>query len=231
MFAATSAGLWKSDGAGRNWTRVSPSQLSETRFVASRGAVAVAASLSGLSVSADRGENWARVMPPATLTQIGALTIDGEGSIWIGGPEGVFYSTDHGANWKTLRNLFVREVDGIYWDADGKRVLVTAWGSTTAFAATVPDYKISYWDTGWRLRFLRPVGDHLIGATLFDGMVVQPKMVASKFGDFNSTGSTSAATASTETTTKPATAAEAPKVSTSTASAAPAPKLHKRAGE
>jgi len=30
------------------------------------------------------------------------------------------------------------------------------------------------------LRFVRPVGDHLIGATLFDGMVLQPRMVATE---------------------------------------------------
>jgi hypothetical protein len=26
----------------------------------------------------------------------------------------------------------------------------------------------------------RPVGDHLVGATLFDGVVVQPRMVATR---------------------------------------------------
>jgi hypothetical protein len=39
--------------------------------------------------------------------------------------------------------------------------------------------KVSWWDTGWNLRFMRPVGDHLVGATLFDGIVVQPRMVDS----------------------------------------------------
>jgi hypothetical protein len=29
------------------------------------------------------------------------------------------------------------------------------------------------------VRFLRPVGDYLLGATLFDGIVVQPRMVDS----------------------------------------------------
>ena len=120
-------------------------------------------------------------MPPATLTQIGALAIDGLGNLWIGGPEGVFYSTDRGASWKTLRNLFVRQVDGIYYDAANKRVLVASASGTVGFAASLPDYKVSYWDTGWTLRFLRPVGDHLVGATLFDGMVVEPKMVDSPF--------------------------------------------------
>ena len=30
-----------------------------------------------------------------------------------------------------------------------------------------------------RLRFVRPVGDHLLAGTLFDGIVVQPRMVDS----------------------------------------------------
>jgi hypothetical protein len=157
-------------------------QLTDGRYLAVHGLTVLSASLTGLAISQDGGESWNGMMPPATLTQIGALAIDGAGNLWIGGPEGVFYSTDHGASWKTLRNLFVRHVDGLFYDAANKRVLVTSDGSTVGFAATLPDYKVSYWDTGWTLRFLRPVGDHLVGATLFDGMVIEPKMVDSPFG-------------------------------------------------
>jgi hypothetical protein len=39
--------------------------------------------------------------------------------------------------------------------------------------------RVSWWDTGWNLRFMRPVGDHLVAATFFDGIVVQPRMVDS----------------------------------------------------
>jgi hypothetical protein len=39
--------------------------------------------------------------------------------------------------------------------------------------------QVSSWDTKWNLRFARPVGDHLVAATLFDGIVVQPRMVDS----------------------------------------------------
>jgi hypothetical protein len=49
------------------------------------------------------------------------------------------------------------------------------------FSVQLPDHKVSYMDTGWKLRFARPVGDHLIGATLYDGVVIQPKMVDSGF--------------------------------------------------
>jgi hypothetical protein len=48
-----------------------------------------------------------------------------------------------------------------------------------AFAVALPSMKVSWWDTGWNLRFIRPVGDYLLAATLYDGMVVQPRMVDS----------------------------------------------------
>lgn len=163
-------------------------QLMEGRHIALHGQMVVAASLANAALSENGGDSWTNMMPPATLTQINALAIDGNGAIWIGGPEGVFYSTDRGANWKTLQNLFVRHVDGIYYDATNKRVLVASTSGTVGFAASLPDYKVSYWDTGWQLRFLRPVGDHLVGATLFDGIVIEPRMVASPFpGDKKTT--------------------------------------------
>jgi hypothetical protein len=51
--------------------------------------------------------------------------------------------------------------------------------NTIAFAVHLPDRAVHYWNTGWNLRLVRPVGDHLVGATLFDGIVVQPRMVDS----------------------------------------------------
>jgi photosystem II stability/assembly factor-like uncharacterized protein len=181
VYAGTSAGVWRSADSGQSWSQLQVPQLTEARYIALHGQMVVAASLTGAALSQNGGTSWSNVMPPPTLTQIGALAIDGAGNLWIGGPEGVFYSTDRGASWKTLRNLFVRGVDGIFYDATNKRMLVTSAGGTVGFAAALPDYRISYWDTGWPLRFLRPVGDYLIGATLYDGVVVQPKMVASPF--------------------------------------------------
>ena len=137
------------------------------------------AGLQGMVLSSDGGATWNPVALPSDLTQIGAVGIDGDKNLWVGGREGVWLSADGGATWKTLRNLFLREVDSIFYDAAGRRVLVTGSSSQNAFSVQLPDDKVTYWDTGWQLRFVRPVGGHLVGATLFDGVVVQPEMVDS----------------------------------------------------
>jgi hypothetical protein len=59
-------------------------------------------------------------------------------------------------------------------------VFATANSSTTiAFSVHLPDKKVRYWNTGWNLKLVRPVGDHMVGATLFDGFVIEPRMVDS----------------------------------------------------
>ena len=78
------------------------------------------------------------------------------------------------------RDLYARNINNLYFDDQGQRVLVTTGGKATeAFAVELPSMKVKAWETGWKLRLLRPVGDHFAAATWFDGMIVQPKMVDS----------------------------------------------------
>jgi hypothetical protein len=98
----------------------------------------------------------------------------------MGGPQGVFVSKDGGATWGTLKNLYLREVNSLFYDEPSQRMLITAHGKNTiAFTVDLGDSTVHYWNTGWNLRLIRAVGDHLVGATLFDGIVVQPRMVDS----------------------------------------------------
>jgi photosystem II stability/assembly factor-like uncharacterized protein len=187
IYVGTSGGVGRSDNNGKTWAAVSTLQMPETHFVAVQGKMVLAAGLKRMALSVDDGTAWDAVPPPKDLTQINTIAIDGLKNLWVGGREGVWYSTDNGLNWKIPKDLFMNEVSGIYYDAESKRVLVTSSNSQYAFAVSVPDYKVDYWDTGWQLRFVRPVGDHLIGATLFDGMVVQPKMVVSPVSDMKTT--------------------------------------------
>jgi photosystem II stability/assembly factor-like uncharacterized protein len=180
VYAGTSEGLLRGENDGHTWTPITSLRLPDPHFVAAVKSTIMVAGLKNIELSTDAGATWSTVSLPEDLTQIATIAVDGQEGLWVGGQAGVFCSTDHGQSWKTLPNLYVKDVAGVFYDAANHRVLVASGSSTFSFGVSVPDHKISYWESGWNLRFVRPVGDHLIGATLFDGMVVQPQMVATE---------------------------------------------------
>lgn len=181
VYAATSEGLLESGTAGESWKPVSSLKERDLVFVAAARGLLVAGGLHAVSESVDRGRTWSAMTLPGTLTQVTAVAADGVGGVWVGGREGVFVSVDKGATWDTVRNVSIRDVNALYYDAASERLMITTGEtSTMAYAVHVPDRSVKFWDTGWKLRFVRPVGDHLVAATLFDGVVVQPQMIDSK---------------------------------------------------
>jgi photosystem II stability/assembly factor-like uncharacterized protein len=187
LYAGTSDGVMVADAMGHDWKLVTSLTMPDAHFVAVHHKMVLAASLKRMALSLDDGATWDPVPLPAELTMVAAVAVDEKGNLWTGGREGVYYSTDYGGTWKTIPNLFVTQVDNIYADDAGHRVLVTAANSQFVFSAGLPNYHVTFWDTGWPLRFVRPVGDHLVGASLYDGVVVQPKMIESKFADAGAT--------------------------------------------
>lgn len=181
VYAVTSAGVLRSGTAGQSWMKLTGLDDEEWRMISVAKQRIVTASLKGMMLSSDGGERWTHVSPPPAISQIGAVAVDGLGNLWAGGREGVFVSRDSGATWETLKDLYVRDVNSVFYDAASDRVLITANSSTTfVFSVHLPDMAVKFWDTGWNLRFVRPVADHLVGATLFDGIVIQPQMIESK---------------------------------------------------
>ena len=117
---------------------------------------------------------------PENLTQVSALAVEPSGEIWLGGREGVFVSSDGGNVWSTPKNLYVNSVNNIFYDESTTRITVTTAGAHgIVFTVQLPQKSVTYFESGWTLRFARPVGDHLVAATLFDGLVVQPLMMIS----------------------------------------------------
>jgi hypothetical protein len=180
IFAATSQGVLSSTSEGAMWNLVGSVPATEWRFVAAEKGIVAVASLSMIKVSADGGQSWQTVNPPPEIKMIEALAVDGDARIWAGGRQGAFSSADQGATWTMPRDLYARNINSLYFDQKSQRILVTTGGSATeAFAVDLPSMKVKTWDTGWKLRLLRPVGDHFAAATMFDGLIVQPKMVDS----------------------------------------------------
>jgi photosystem II stability/assembly factor-like uncharacterized protein len=206
IYAGTSNGLLRADAFGNGWTRIPSLKLDEVRFVAIDGHTLLAATLKEIQLSTDAGRTWKPVPGPSGLTQVSALAIDDAKTIWVGGREGLFRSSNSGESWQPLTDLQLNDVDSIYFDAPNKRLLVTTAQSNFVFAVNLPAYKVNYWNSGWKLRFARPVGDHLVAATLFDGVVVQPRMVDSAVepATTQTPAVTAAATPSTNTPPAPA---------------------------
>ena len=181
LYAATADGLLSSMNAGQSWKQVSGPVPQEWRFVAASRGVVLTANLKSALLSKDSGQSWLTIKLPDELTQVGAVAVDGNGGLWVGGREGVYLSEDSGATWKSVKNLYMRDANSIYYDEPSQRMLITANSSTTfAFAVHLPDKAVKYWNTGWNLKLMRPVGNHMVGATLFDGVVIQPEMVDSE---------------------------------------------------
>ena len=180
LYAATSEGLLQSVTGGTSWRAIHGLEPRSWNFVAAAKSTVAVADLRSAMISIDAGETWHPVQMPQNLEGVGALALDDTGDLWIGGEAGVFVSEDHGVTWGSLKNLYVRDVDNLFFDSASQRLLITS-GSKNAFvfALHLPDRTVRYWKPGWTLRLVRPVGDYLVGATLYDGIVIQPKMVDS----------------------------------------------------
>ena len=180
MLAATLDGLLSSTDAGKSWRPAPGVPTKEWRYIAVAKGVLALADPKSLLRSTDDGQTWTPLDLPAGLTQISAMGVDDSGTIWVGGLEGLFFAPNGSTEWQPWKSFYLRDINSIFFDAEGQRMLVTGNPpSRIVLAIHVPDHATKYWDAGWNLRFARPVGDYLIGATLFDGIVVQPRMVDS----------------------------------------------------
>ncbi|MEG9432944.1 WD40/YVTN/BNR-like repeat-containing protein [Terriglobus sp. ADX1] len=180
VFAATEEGLLNSTDNGLTWNHVRSATGEPWRIVKSEGARVVVADLHKIAISTDSGANFHVIQAPTELTYLTSVAVDDGGRVWVGGREGVWLSENDGSSWHTQQGLYVPNVSGIHYDSEGKRVLVTAnRPSTLVFAVNTKNMKVTYQDAGWPLRTTRAVGDHLIGITPFDGIVLAPRMVDS----------------------------------------------------
>ena len=180
IFAVSSKGLLISPTSGESWMTLNGMPTGTYRTVAVAKNVVVAATLTSLALSSDSGTTWTDVAKPDGLTQIAAVAVDDEGDLWIGGREGLFVRRGGMQTWQNPPNLPIRDVNSLSFDRGSHQVVATANNTTTLiFAIHLPDFTTKSWDTGWHMRFVRVVGDHMIGATLFDGIVLQPRMVES----------------------------------------------------
>jgi len=171
--AATSEGLFASDNQGKHWSGGPVLGRQDFKSLQSQGNLVAAATRTDLLVSDDGGNNWL-VSSAARFTNIRSVAVTERAEILVLAHEGAFRSSDSGRTWQ---NLFHNSKDtdlSSVWCDDSAGVLLASLSTGAIFESHDGGQN---WDrgpdSGYPLRSIQLIHGRLIGATPFDGVLVQ----------------------------------------------------------
>jgi ligand-binding sensor domain-containing protein len=180
--ASTSGGLYTSKDKGATWQGGPVIGVVGYLSVASDGALMAAARPDAVVVSQDAGQNWWPVSIPIALTRIHRVAFSPDGTLWIGGREGVYFTRDKGKSWMWVHRLPMVDIDDLYYDAQLGKVLVSSRGSDFVYAIDAVTLDWKWWQTGYKLSAVRAVGGRLLAASLEDGVLMEPRSGEAEIG-------------------------------------------------
>jgi photosystem II stability/assembly factor-like uncharacterized protein len=175
--AATSTGIYSSTDQGKTWK--GGQILGQTDFVSVRAddSTVVAATRSSVLVSRDSGKTWQLAGVPSYVVSIRSVAIASESQIMIASREGAFRSGDGGATWDHVGNgLPGKDITSVSFDSTNRRLLATS--DTTGVIFVSRDGGRTWQrgpDSGFPLRRVSVIGGRFVGATPFDGVILQPE--------------------------------------------------------
>ena len=173
--ASSNAGLFTTKDRGATWQGGMVMDSGEYLSVASLGATMAAARSDGVVVSYDAGATWMPMQIPSMLTRIHRVAFSEDGTLWLGAREGVYFTQNKGKSWLWIERLPFRDVDDLTYDARLKRVIVSSRSSDQIYAIDPKTMTWKWWQTGYRIGLVRAAGDRMVAASLYDGVVVEPK--------------------------------------------------------
>ena len=170
---ASGQGLFTSSNLGRTWQGGPVLGHTDISLVRVSPKLMVAVSRNSLLISPDQGESWSEAKLPKVIASIRDVAFSNDGSVWLACREGLYRSSDAGENWERLLKLPVVNLASVYYDADTKRMLVTAMNSTEVFSSDDDGQSWEHRDSGWLLRSITQNAGHLLASTAFDGVVIE----------------------------------------------------------
>jgi photosystem II stability/assembly factor-like uncharacterized protein len=175
--AATTTGIYSSTDQGKTWK--GGQVLGQLDFVTVRaaGSTVVAATHSSVLVSNDSGSTFKMATLPNYVVSIHSAAIVSDTQIMIASHEGAFRSGDGGATWEHVVNgIPGKDITSVSFDPTHKRLLATSDVTGVIFESR--DGGQSWQrgpDSGFPLRRVSVIGGRLVGATPFDGVILQPE--------------------------------------------------------
>lgn len=171
--AATSLGLLTSRDQGATWQGGPVLGPGDYFTVTVHGNLMVAARLNGAVLSKDGGLTWWPIGLPKMLTHIRRVVFSPDGTLWLGAREGIYFSQDQGKTWLWIERIPFRDVDDLEYDAQTHRVLVSSRTNDQIFSIDPKTMTWKWWSAGFRIALIRPAGDHLVAASLDNGVLVE----------------------------------------------------------
>jgi len=175
--AATSSGLYFSKDEGKVWMGGAVLGQQDFQAVRAHGDVIAATTRTSVLVSTNGGSSWTQRSLPTYVTIVRGVSVTPDSQILVATREGAFQSTDSGATWtKMVAGLPDKDITSITYDATANRLLATSFQTGVIFEST--DSGRSWQrgpDSGFPLRRVNVVHGRFVGATPFDGVIVQPE--------------------------------------------------------
>ena len=174
--AATSGGLYISANQGKSWSGGPVLGKQELVSVGASGDLIAAATRIAVLLSRDSGATWTQASLPSYLT-IREVTVTPDSRILVAAREGAYMSSNSGASWEHILNgLPDKNISSISYDRSAKRLLATSTVTGVVFESRDGGHSWNRGpDSGYPLRRVSVVHGRFIGATPFDGVIMQPE--------------------------------------------------------
>jgi photosystem II stability/assembly factor-like uncharacterized protein len=180
--ASSTIGIFTSKDKGATWQGGLVMGSGNYLSVAAHGATMTAARPDGVVISTNSGADWSPMQIPTMLTRIHRVAFSPDGTLWLGAREGVYFTKDNGKSWLWIERLPFRDVDDLTFDAKSGRVIISSRSNDQIYAIDPKTMTWKWWQTGYRIGLVRAAGDRIVAASLYDGVLVEPKAAGVETG-------------------------------------------------